>query len=235
MFVPASLNLNRVQLRAGLQLYKQWQQAAGIYQNFVPSAPFAALAKNPPSEPSPTPFLNQTDGLAQTLAALLAQSDDWVHVMTGQAAFILDLPGYLTPAVGFYLQQAAIAPVSLLAAYYQPQAILNGHYGLASLQHYGWRLQPCAIPTGHAFLLERERSLLIPNVVLTSSFDNRYFSGLAYFPPPAVLVANGLIALIDVRQSDEELPPDLAYFYQQAAAANLNIFQTRLPISDLPV
>jgi len=233
MLVPVTSN--HPQLRTGLQLYNQWRQAAGLYQNFVPSAPFAAFAKKFTPDPLPTAFLNQTDALAQTLAALLSQSDDGGQVIAGHAAFVLDLPGYLTPAVGFYLQQAAIAPVSLLAAYYQPQAILNGHYSLASLQHYGLHLPPYAATSGYTFLLERERDFLIPDTALTHSFDNRYFSGLPYFPPLRFLAANGLVALIDVRPTDDELPPDLAHFYQQAADANLNIFQTRLPLSDLPI
>ena len=169
------------------------------------------------------------------MAALLAQSDDGGYVRAGHAAFVLDLPGYLTPAVGFYLQQAGIAPVSLLAAYYQPPAVLNGHYSLVTLQHYGSHLQLYAPTTGYAFLLERERNALIADSILMQSFDNRYFSGLAYYTPPAVLVANGLSALIDVRPADDELPADLAHSYQQAANANLNIFQTRLPLSNLPI
>ena len=144
--------------------------------------PFATLANNSTSDPSPLAFLNQTDILAQTLAALLAQSDDGGYVMAGHAAFVLDLPGYLTPAIGFYLQQASIAPVSLLAAYYQPSAILNGHYSLVTLQHYGSHLQLYSATTGYAFLLERERNALIADSVLLQSFDNRYFS-LAYIHP----------------------------------------------------
>jgi hypothetical protein len=217
-----------------LRLYRQWKQAAGSYSAFVPTAPFAAFTKNSPQVDSG--FISQIDSLAQTLALLLANSTESELVRAGQAAFVLDLPGYLSVAVGYHLQKVAnIAPVSLLAAYYQPHAILNGQFSGASLAHYGAKLATYNTEQGVAFLLEGERSNLLPDLALLQYFDNRYLTGLAYFPPLAKLTANGLQTLIDIRPSNAEIPPDLLQFYEQAALAKLNIFEARLPIADLPL
>lgn len=215
-----------------LHLYRHWCNAAGmVFNRFVPSGPFSEWGALPavlrlPSGP-------HADEFAQSLAAALVQSPQFETVQTGQAAYILDLPGYLSVAIGAYLQLDAVNPVSLIAGFYQPTAVLNGQMTLENLIYYGERLERAdQTVRGAAFLLERERipESGVDSFSLLKSFDNRY-KGTLYFPPFEFLHASGIKALIDVRAADDAVAPDLYYFYEEAAQNDFDVFSNILPIT----
>lgn len=205
------------------RLFRRWKRAAGpVFGCYVPAAPFSALA-NFEIVPAQTLFYDEA---CRELAQTLAQSLEAEAVRAGEAAFVLDLPGPVSIGLGFYLRQsAAITPVLLFGGLWRPQAVLDGAESSAALYHYGERLEAGSGP-GYAFLLERERVKQVPPLDYIHTFNNRYYTGASYFPPLPELSKAGIKALIDLRQAGDELPGDLAEFYEKASQAGLDIFQT---------
>lgn len=219
-----------------LTVYRAWRNAADpFFGRFVPSGAFSELGVFPaimrlPGEP-------HGDELAQILAEALAESPQSEMVRSGQAVYVLDLPGYLSVATGAYLQLEGFRPISLIGGYYQPTAVLNGKLTLENLLYYGQRLDKTIEKTpALAFLLERERlPLELDNFALLKTFDNRYRLGPAHFPPFELLKEQGIKAFIDVRAADDEVAPDLHAFYEFAAQNEFDIYSSVVPLEGLPV
>jgi hypothetical protein len=220
-----------------LHLYRAWRNAAEpIFGRFVPSGPFSELGALPAI--MKLPGGPHGEELAQILAEALAQSSLAETVRKGQSVYVLDFPGYLSIAVGAYLQLEGFRPVSLITGFYHPQAVLNGKLTLENLLYYGARLNPIAQKTpAVAFLLERERLPLgkVDNFALLKIFDNRYRVGVAYFPPFELLKELGINSFIDVRAADDEVAPDLRDFYEWAAQNDFNIYSSVVPLEGLPI
>jgi hypothetical protein len=217
-----------------LRLYRAWRSAAGsVMGRFVPSGPFSELGALPAI--MQLPGGSHGDELAPILAEALAQSPQAEMVKNGQAVYILDFPGYLSLATGAYLQLEGFRPVSLIAGYYQPTAVLNGKLTLENLLYYGERLDNAAEETpAIVFLLERERLpyAKVDSFALLTAFDNRYKVGVGYFPPFELLKELGINTFIDVRAADDEVAPDLRAFYELAAQ---NVYSSVVPLEGLPV
>jgi hypothetical protein len=215
-----------------VQLYRRWRDAAGpLFGMNVPAAPFSEigaimnLSKHDAAQP-------RADELCHSIAVTLANSETGELVKAGAAAFVLDLPGFISVGTGAYLQAEGIAPVLLLASFYYANAFIDGRASLPNLAYYGAMLGGYSEEKGLAFLLERER-LPYPEpdkLAIIAQFDNRYALGEKYFPPFEALQRNGIRALVDVRPLGEEVLPDLFDYYELAAEAGFDIYSTRLNI-----
>lgn len=217
-------------------LHRQWKRAAGsLVEKYLPAAPFTALQLF--GEP-PTPLRERQsprliDNVGRKLAEHLSQTPQADAVLAGEAAFVLDLPGPVSVATGFYLQQYGILPVLLFSGLYQPGALLEGADSLAALIRYGQQIEP-AKPTAtasFAFLLERDRSgsPQIDELAFWRTFDNRYRVGDYLFPPLPLLKELELSAFIDLRLEGDDLPDDINRFYRYAALQGFDIYQAVLP------
>lgn len=208
-------------------IFRRWKKAAGpALGRYIPAAPFAALATfgQPPFPSQPLLY----DEIGQQLAVSLLQTLEGEAVLAGEAAFVIDLPGAASLALGFYLWQQSqkIAPVTLLNSYWRPGGVLDGQEIAPALAFYAEKLSSPESVASYAFLLERERGDEIDPLKLIDTFDNRYRVGTSLFPPLPELRAMGIQGLIDLRASSDKLPNDLADFYENASQAGLDIFQT---------
>jgi len=207
-------------------LFRRWKRAAGpVFGRFVPAAPFSAMAlvnSGPP--PLQTLLYDET---CRKLATALLQTLEGEAVQAGEAALIIDLPGPVSLGLGFHLQ-AAISPVLLFGGLWQPNAVLNGQESGAALARYGENLSQSqnVVKPAWAFLLERERFDEVPPLKLIDTLDNRYRAGLGLMPPLLELGQAGLGGLIDLRLVGDNIPEDLAEFYEIASQAGLDVFQT---------
>jgi hypothetical protein len=216
-------------------LLRRWKRAAGpLAGSHVLAAPFTAfqLFGEPrvPLRQRQNPI--DLDRICRSIAERLGVTDQAEAVRSGEAAFVLDLPGALSVGIGCYLQTWGITPVLLFGGLYRPGSLLEGLDSLPALIRYGKQVQPWQGEGGFAFLLERERTgpSSLDDLGLYRTFDNRYHAGEQLFPPLEELQATGLTAFIDLRFADDELPADLNSVYQAAAKAGLNIYQAALPV-----
>ncbi len=218
-----------------VQLYRRWRAAAGLdFAMNVPAAPFSELGAISQLDPAETEQ-PQSETLAESIAAALCHSEIAQEVLGGRAAFVIDLPGYLSVGVGAYLQTEGIAPVSLLAGFYQQNAFLDGWPVLPNLVYFGNLLGSYSGEKGFAFLLERER---LPDpepdkYAVLEQFDNRYTIGSIFFPEFELMQSKGIQALVDVRPLGQEVTPDLLDYYREAAEADFNIYSSRLDLEKL--
>ena len=119
-----------------LWLFRRWKAAAGPLAGwYIPSAPFTALEIYGPPQAARRERLNpaRLDRLGQSLAEKLALSEQGQAVHSGEAAMIIDLPGAVSAGVGFFLQQAGIAPVLLFNGLYQPDSLVDGKNNLPAI------------------------------------------------------------------------------------------------------
>lgn len=217
-----------------LWLFRRWKAAAGPLAGwYIPSAPFTALEIYGPPQTARRDRLNpaRLDSLCQSVAEKLALSDQGQAVLSGEAAMVIDLPGAVSAGLGFFLQQAGIAPVLLFNGLYRPESLVEGKNNLPAIINYGSRLQAWSGQPGYAFLVERERTGPEPSyeMALWRTFDNRYHVGEHLFPPFEKLKTGGVTALIDLRLAGDELPNDVNRYYRAAARAGLDVFQAALP------
>jgi hypothetical protein len=213
-----------------LQLYRRWRSAAGWdFGFFVPSAPFSELGRIYEflSINNLTP---RADVLGMAIAAALSGSEIGQAVREGQAAFVLDLPGFISVSAGAYLQTEGIAPILLMSACYMPGAFLDGSATLANLVYYGENLGEFSGEKGFAFLLERERLPLVEpdRYEIMEKLDNRYALAPIFFPPFETMRNRGIQTLVDVRPAGEDTAPDLFDVYEQASLNGFHIYSTRL-------
>src|SRR4051812_26422842 len=81
-------------------LFRRWKKAAGpAFGRYLPAAPFAALATFGHTPAQPLLY----DEIAQQLATSLLQTLEGETVLAGEAAFVIDLPGGASLALGFHL------------------------------------------------------------------------------------------------------------------------------------
>ncbi len=217
-----------------LWLFRRWKAAAGpLAGSFIPAAPFTALTLfGEPQVPRRNRINPATlDGIGQSLAERLAATEQGSAVAAGEAAFVIDLPGAYSLALGCYLQRRGIAPVLLWNGLHRPGSFVEGGESLPAIVRYGRQVQPWQGEGGLAFILERERTGPAQPDDLSGwrTFDNRYRVG-ELFPPFEALLETGLQSLIDLRAAGDELPDDLNRFYRRAARAGLSVYQVSLPL-----
>jgi hypothetical protein len=217
-----------------LWLLRRWKSAAGPLAGwYIPAAPFTALQLYGTPQTALRERLNpaRLDNIAETLAGRLLQTDEGLAVQGGDAAIVIDLPGSISAALGFFLQKLGITPVLLFNGLYRPASLVEGKNSLPAIIRYGSRIEAWSGQPGYAFLLERERTGPEPTGELAfwRTFDNRYHAGEHLFPPLEKLKAGGVTAFIDLRLAGDELPHDVNRFYRAAAQAGLDVFQAALP------
>ncbi|HEX2915437.1 MAG TPA: hypothetical protein VH186_32055 [Chloroflexia bacterium] len=217
-----------------LWLLRRWKRAAGpLAGRFVMSAPFTALELygEPRGPIAARPNPAALDAICQRLAERLSQTEQLAAVQSGEAAFVIDLPGPLSVGLGYYLQAYGVAPVLLFNGLFRPGAVLEGLETLPAISRYSSRLKPWQAGSGYAFLLERDRTgpEQIDDLTLCRVFDNRYHAGEHLFPPFEELTAQGLAAFIDLRLEGDDLPDEMDSLYRQAARAGLDVYQANLP------